>query len=71
MTNEDNSLLLSSFYNNVRDYHGSNDVNKEIKITIKSYGKNIFDIVNNGITLAAKNNSIKTLIHNKRLSNNK
>lgn len=43
------------FYDNVRDYQGNNDVNKEIAETLVSDHKDRFPLLNNGITIVAKN----------------
>ncbi len=54
MTNESGGLLSSIFYDNVRDYQGGNNVNKEIANTLSTDGKDAFVILNNGITVVAE-----------------
>jgi hypothetical protein len=54
MTNEEGELLPNVFYDNVRDYQGDNNVNKEIAETINSKYKDAFLILNNGITIVTE-----------------
>jgi len=58
MTNESGGILSSIFYDNVRDYQGSNNVNIEISNTLSSEGKDAFVILNNGITVVAEKLSV-------------
>lgn len=53
---DDNGLIDKSlFYDNVRDYQGDNDVNKEMSATLKSTDQSLrFVLLNNGITIVAK-----------------
>jgi hypothetical protein len=51
----DGNLQKNLFYDNVRDYQGSNSVNKEIERTLKSGdAQAAISIYNNGITVIAK-----------------
>lgn len=54
MTDENGDLLPNVFYDNVRDFQGDNNVNKEIASTINSEYKDAFLILNNGITIVAE-----------------
>jgi len=54
MTDENRELLPNVFYDNVRDFQGDNNVNKEIAATINSEYKDAFLILNNGITIVAE-----------------
>ncbi len=42
------------FYDNVRDFQGDNPVNKEIDDTLKSDERDLFVLLNNGITIVAE-----------------
>jgi AIPR protein len=46
--------MQSLFYDNVRDFQDYNEVNKEIRATLQSEGKDRFAVMNNGVTLVAK-----------------
>ncbi len=53
--NENNEILSSVFYDNVRHWESWNNVNKEIKHTILDYNqKQYFPLLNNGITIVAR-----------------
>ena len=54
ITDENNDLIRTLFYENVRDYQGENPVNKEIIDTINSSNQKYFGFLNNGITIVAK-----------------
>jgi hypothetical protein len=54
MTDENGDLIPNVFYDNVRDFQGDNNVNKEIATTINSEYKDAFLILNNGITIVAE-----------------
>lgn len=55
ITDSDGNLQKNLFYDNVRDYQGSNSVNKEIDKTLRSGdGQAAIAIYNNGITVIAK-----------------
>jgi hypothetical protein len=52
---DDNDQILNVFYDNVRDYQGTNKVNTEIAETLTSDdSKDSFAILNNGITIVAE-----------------
>ncbi|RAM51928.1 MAG: AIPR protein [Hapalosiphonaceae cyanobacterium JJU2] len=56
ITDRDGNLVRSLFYDNVRDYQGSNLVNQEIDATIRDRDQSDrFALLNNGITVVAKN----------------
>lgn len=53
--NSDGKLSKGLFYDNVRDYQGSNKVNREIRETIRSVAnQSLLSLMNNGITIIAK-----------------
>lgn len=52
---ENGKIIRSIFYDNVRDWQGYNDVNKEISETLKSERKRRFVLMNNGVTIIARN----------------
>ena len=52
---EGGELVRSIFYDNVRDFQGYNDVNDAIRQTLKSDRKRRFVLMNNGITIIARN----------------
>lgn len=55
ITDSDNELQKNLFEDNVRDYQGSNKVNKDIKATIlNTQDQAALPIFNNGITIIAK-----------------
>lgn len=52
---ESGEIIRSIFYDNVRDFQGYNGVNNEIRETLKSNRKGRFVLMNNGITIIARN----------------
>lgn len=56
LKNQDGNINKGLFYDNVRDFLGSeNSVNKDIEGTIKSPSqRNLFSVLNNGVTLVAR-----------------
>jgi hypothetical protein len=52
---DNGEIIRSIFYDNVRDWQGYNDVNKEIGATLKSDRKRRFVLMNNGVTIIARN----------------
>jgi hypothetical protein len=52
---EDGAIIKALFYENVRDFVGLNDVNGEILDTLQSSDSDRFIIMNNGITMIARN----------------
>jgi cold shock CspA family protein len=56
ITDADDNLIRSLFYDNVRDFQGHNLVNQEIEATIQDQEQSDrFSLLNNGITVVAKN----------------
>ncbi len=53
ITDDSGNLLRGLFYENVRDYQGSNPVNQEIESTLKTDSKNAFVLLNNGVTVVS------------------
>ncbi len=53
---EQGKLLKNVFYDNVRDFQGNNSVNQEILTTItgEDFGREIFVLLNNGVTVVSK-----------------
>lgn len=54
ITDDSNEIIGSLFYSNPRDFQGYNEVNEEIKGTIDSDAKSRFVLMNNGITIIAR-----------------
>ncbi|QKG00442.1 AIPR family protein [Aeromonas hydrophila] len=55
ITNDEGNLSKGLFYDNVRDYQGSNKVNREIHETLNSkLWQNLLPLLNNGITIISK-----------------
>ncbi|GAA4648087.1 AIPR family protein [Kistimonas scapharcae] len=55
ISDSDGKLSKELFYDNVRDYQGTNKVNKEIQETLKSLKSQcLLPLLNNGITIIAK-----------------
>lgn len=54
MTDDEGNIISNVFYDNVRDYQGTNKVNSEIGTTLESENKDSFSILNNGITIVAE-----------------
>lgn len=55
VTGDDDNLMSTVFYENVRDYQGeSNSVNAEIGATLDSDRRGQFPLMNNGVTIIAK-----------------
>jgi len=73
LADEDGNLANSVFYENVRDYQGSNNpVNAEIATTLSGNRRSQFPLMNNGITIIAKSvRQIGTrfVIHNYQVVN--
>jgi len=51
---ESANIIKGLFYDNVRDFDGDNEVNREIEATIKSDNHKSFVLYNNGITIVAE-----------------
>ncbi len=52
---DNDEIVRSVFYDNVRDWQGYNDVNDEIRSTLNSDRRKRFVLMNNGITIIARN----------------
>jgi hypothetical protein len=52
---EDGSIIKSLFYENVRDWEGYNKINGEMKVTLSGPAKDRFVLMNNGVTIIARN----------------
>jgi hypothetical protein len=51
ITDESGAILRGLFYDNVRDFQGDNEVNLEIEQTIQSNDRDLFVLLNNGVTI--------------------
>jgi hypothetical protein len=55
ITDDAGNIIKSIFYDNIRDFQGDNDVNKDIAATLKSAtDSDRFVLLNNGVTLIAR-----------------
>ena len=55
ISNNEGDINTDIFYRNVRDYQGSNEVNREISTTLRDDRRRIwFPLLNNGITIVAE-----------------
>jgi hypothetical protein len=54
VTDDNGEMIPGLFYSNPRDWQDYNDVNAEIKDTLKSADKSRFVLMNNGITIIAR-----------------
>lgn len=54
ISDDSEEMIGSLFYSNPRDWQDYNEVNSEIKTTLLSEGKNRFVLMNNGITIIAR-----------------
>lgn len=64
VSNED-GVIKSILYDNVRDFQGENDVNREIAATLSSPDSDKFVILNNGITIICK--ELRNIVRNRFL----
>ncbi len=55
LEDDDGEIIAGLFYDNVRDWQSFNDVNSEIKATLESDARERFVLMNNGITIIARN----------------
>jgi hypothetical protein len=53
ITDDSGAVVKGLFYDNVRDFQGENPVNKEIDETLKSPVREMFVLMNNGVTIVA------------------
>jgi hypothetical protein len=54
ITDEDDELIQSLFYENVRGWEGYNKINDEMRTTLESNERDRFVLMNNGVTVIAK-----------------
>ena len=54
ISNESGEITSHIFYDNVRDFQGDNVVNKDIKQSLESNDKELFILLNNGVTIIAE-----------------
>jgi hypothetical protein len=54
VSDENSEIIGSLFYSNPRDWQGLTDVNEEIRATLQSEAKARFVLMNNGITIIAR-----------------
>ncbi len=64
VSNED-GVIKSILYDNVRDFQGENDVNREIAATLSSPDSDKFVILNNGVTIICK--ELRNIVRNRFL----
>ena len=55
ITDEDGHLRSQLFEGNVRDYQGKTEVNREIRSTLETAGKEDFWWLNNGVSIICSN----------------
>jgi hypothetical protein len=53
ITDDSENIVRGLFYDNVRDFQGENPVNREIDETLKSQARELFVLLNNGVTIVA------------------
>lgn len=53
ITDDAGNIVRGLFYDNVRDFQGDNPVNREIDETLKSSERELFVLLNNGVTIVA------------------
>jgi len=53
ITDDAGNIVRGLFYDNVRDFQGENQVNHEIDETLKSAARDLFVLLNNGVTIVA------------------
>lgn len=53
ITDDSGSIVRGLFYDNVRDFQGENPVNHEIDETLKNDERQLFILMNNGVTIVA------------------
>jgi hypothetical protein len=54
ITDESGVMLRGLFYDNVRDFQDYNEVNNEIKETLQTADRELFVLLNNGVTIVAE-----------------
>ena len=65
LVSDDEGVIKSILYDNVRDFQGENDVNSEIAETLSSSDSDKFVILNNGITIICK--ELRNIVRNRFL----
>ena len=65
LVSDDEGVIKSILYDNVRDFQGENDVNREIAETLSSPDSDKFVILNNGITIICK--ELRNIVRNRFL----
>ena len=65
LVSDDDGVIKSILYDNVRDFQGENDVNREIAETLSSPDSDKFVILNNGITIICK--ELRNIVRNRFL----
>jgi hypothetical protein len=58
VTDSDGDIRRTLFFDNVRDFQGDNDVNKDIEATLQSEAASRFCVLNNGVTAVARQLSV-------------
>jgi len=53
ITDDAGNIVRGLFYDNVRDFQGDNPVNREIDETLKTSERELFVLLNNGVTIVA------------------
>jgi hypothetical protein len=54
ITDDSGNIIRGLFYDNVRDFQGENPVNQEMDNTLNSETKQLFVLMNNGVTIVAE-----------------
>lgn len=60
ITDDTDSIVKGLFYDNVRDFQGDNPVNKEMEQTLLSNDRQLFVLLNNGVTIVCGTEIQKT-----------
>ena len=60
ITDDTGSIVKGLFYDNVRDFQGDNPVNKEMEQTLLSADRQLFVLLNNGVTIVCGTEIKKT-----------
>lgn len=55
ITDDEGEIRKALFYDNVRDFQGDVDVNEDIRRTLRSPDSKRFCVLNNGVTVVARN----------------
>lgn len=65
LVSNEGGVIKSILYDNVRDFQGENEVNREIEETLRSSDSDKFVVLNNGITIICK--ELRNLVRNRFL----